>query len=236
MRQGRIHRKELQKKLKEDEVAVFFSDMRDSISEYMEKYGRLTFWAVIVVVLIVGLVTLFRWKQRDNFIRAQETYTAATAQIGGDDYIAAQSTLSELIDQFGGGEMSTAAYALRGYANHHQRDYTAALNDYQTALSQTNDKPTQHALRIAIAQCYRSMGQPEEAVREIEDVLSAVESQSFKDQATFLLAQCKEDLNQPEQALALYKQISEDSTYRMMARQRIVWLESKPASAINQVG
>ncbi len=236
MRPGRIHRKELQKKLKEDEVAVFFSDIRDSFSEYMEKYGRLTFWGVVVVVLVVGLVTLFQWKQHDDFVRAQETYTAATAQIADSDYVAAESTLTELIEQFGGQEMTAAAYALRGYANHQQRNYAAALNDYQTAIDRIDDPATRYTLRIAVAQCYRSMEQPQDAVAELESLRSEVDVPAMKDEINFLLAQCKEDLNQPQQALALYQEISKESTYRMMARERISWLETEPVSAINQAG
>ncbi|MFH1737646.1 MAG: tetratricopeptide repeat protein [bacterium] len=236
MPEHRIHRKELKKKLKEDEVGVFLSELRDSMSGYMEKYGRLTLWSVVGVGLVVVVAFLWRWNQATAFAGAQETYSAAALQINREDYVAAQSTLTEMIERFGSQKCIPAAYVLRAYCHHKQEDYSAALADYRTALEKLTDQATTHSIRKAIAQCHRSLGQTSEAVTELESLRSEVQTGEMRNEITYLLAQCKEDLNQPDQALTLYQELTDGSQYKNMARQRISWLETQPVEAINSVG
>jgi tetratricopeptide (TPR) repeat protein len=238
MPEHKIHRKELKKKLKEDEVAVFVTDVRESVSQYVGRYGRLTFWSVLAVVLVVSFVMLWRWKRIADLTNAQEIYTAAISQITypHQDFAAAQNTLTELIERFSNQECLPAALALRGYCRHKTQDYAGALSDYQAALNRVADQPTKHSLRVSIAQCHRSLGQTDQAVEELESLRAESPAGVMRDQITYLVAQCKEDLNQPDQALALYNEISDGSMYKIMARERIAWLEAQPIPPLNQVG
>ncbi len=236
MPERRIHRKELRKKLKEDEVAVFMRETRESLGGFLERYGRLTFWSVLAVVLIAGIVTLWRWKYLADFRAAQELYGAAAMQLSNKDYRTAEDTLSELIQRFPNQDCVPAAYALRAFCLHRQKDYAGALADYQSALAETSDQATRYSLRISIAQCYRSLGQTEKAVAELEALREEVPEGGIRDEVTYLLARCKEDLDRPEEALALYNEISDDSDYKRIARDRISWLETRPVAPLNPVG
>jgi len=236
MPEQRIHQKELKKRLKEDEVALFFEDIRDSIRHYAEKYGRVTFWTVIGLCLLFGVTFLWRWKQSTDFLAAQEIYSTAATLVDRGDYGSAETTLTELIERFSGQDCVSAAYVLRGFARHKQKNYDGAFADYQTALQIVKDLPTRYSIRLALAQVHRSQGDIQTAITELESLRSEVDTPEMRDQVTFLLAQCKEDLNQPEEALALYEEIPKDSNYRSQALNRITWLKTQPAPPINPVG
>ena len=236
MPERRIHRKELRKKLKQDEVAVFLGGLRESVAHYLERYGRLTLWSVIGVVLVVGFVTLWRWKQTADFTTAQQIYAAATDQITypRQDFTAAEITLTELIERFGDQECAPAALVLRAFSRHKQKDYAGALSDYQAALDRVTHEPTKQSLRISIAQCHRSLGQTDDAIEALESLREDVSSGAVWDEITYLLARCKEDLNQPDEALALYYEISDGSDYKKLVRERISWLEAEAVPPLNQ--
>lgn len=235
MPERRIHRKELRKKLKEDEVAVFVGELRQSIGRYWSHYGRLTFWSLLAVVLLTGVMTLWSWTQSANFATAQYIFSQAMNQLNNADYTAAESSFTELIERFGNQECVPAALSMRAFCRHKLKDYNGALADYQAALERSTDDNAKRLYHISIAQCYRSLGQPEDAAKQLESLREEVSGGAMRDQITYLLARCKEDLNQPDQALTLYKEISDGSQFKRLVRERISWLETEPVPPINPV-
>lgn len=224
--------KELQRRLKEDEIAVFFQEFSTNIKAIYEQYGRSIGMGILVVALVVCASYLWRAKTTADFNDSQVLFSSAAANIEKENYSEAVVNLDNVIQNYSGSHLVPAATVLRGDCYFHLEQYDMAEKDYRSAIP---NLPAADAIpvRIALVQTYRSQDKFDEALAELDALEKDVKTHIAKDQIVYLKAGCYEDKNDIAQALELYKSIPSTSDFYRVARERIDWLEAKPVEAIN---
>lgn len=232
MPQTKFDHKEFQRRLKEDELGSFMSETIDNLRTLYSEHGRLAgiILALIAVIVLAGY--LWTEKRKGDFNDSQMILGNATALIQQSDYTTAETELTKLITNYSGTAVATLAHILRGDCLFHQKKYEQALQEYQTALPNLYAKD-KIPVRIALAQTYRSAGNPDQALRELDSLVSDVSNSALKEQVLFLKGGCYEDKNDVAKALETYKAISKESNWRALAQERIEWLEAQAVAPIN---
>jgi len=232
MTPSKLDHKDLQRRLKEDELSLFVEESREKFLYVWSVYGRQIGLAAALLAVVLAAVYFWRVRSANEYESAQLLYGNATAWIEQNKTDQALQELDTLLKDFPGSKVAPLGYVLRGDLRAHAGDYTNALNDYLAALPRL---PKEEALpvRVALIQTYRSLGKTDEALRELESLEKEAKSQSMKYQLTYLKGGIYEDKNDPAQALQCYKSIPTESEWYSLALDRVRWLEAEPAGAIN---
>lgn len=232
MSASKIDHKELQRRLKEDELVHFFQEMRGNLNRIYQSYGRQVTLAIGLVAAIAIAIYFWRVKSDSDFLTSQQYYSNAVAFIQKDQYPQALNELNSLLKDYSGSKVAVMARVLRGDCFAKNGDYEMALSDYKAALSQL---PAVDSLvvRFALIQTLRSLERTDEALAELDALEKRVRSPITKEQIIYLRGCCFEDKNEIDKALEAFKSISPKSNWYSLAVEKIAWLEAKPAEAIN---
>ncbi len=229
---SKIDHKELQKRLKEDELTLYLREFIDNTRDFFEKYGKATTLTIALVVIISLGLYFWSMKSQNDFVESQILFGNATQLVQQDNHEIALQELNKLIDQYSGTEVTTFARILRAKCYFETGQYNMAVQDYQNALTQLSGVDA-IPVRIALVQTYRSMGNTQQALQELETLEAEADSPFLEAQILYLRGGCYEDLDNSEKALETYKSIPRDSSWRDLARQRIDWLEAEAVEPIN---
>ncbi len=228
----KVDHKDLQRRLKEDEVAVFLQEFIANAKDFYENYGRLIGVGIIAIALAAAAAYLWQQKNATDFNESQILFSTATANIENEDYAEAVKNLDLVIQNYSGTPLATSAKLLRGDCYFHLEQYQMSENDYLDiipALSKADALP----VRIALVQTYRSQDKFDAAIQELETLEQSLSTTIAKEQIVFLQAKCYEDKNDSAKALERYKSIPSTSNFYRIAGERIAWLEAEPAGAID---
>ncbi len=232
MSASKIDHKELQRRLKEDELSLYLKEFLDTSRNFFERYGRIVTLSIALVAVVVLAVYFWNMQSENAFVQSQILFGNATQLVQQDSYEEALQELNSLLNQYSGSEVAPFAKILRAKCYVKTEQYEKALQDYQDALPALN--PTDAIpVRIALAQVYRSLGQPEQALSILEELEAEAETESLRAEILYIKGGCYEDAENEEKALEMYKSIPKDSTWKDLATERIDWLEAQAVSAIN---
>jgi len=232
MTPSKIDRKELQRRLKEDELTVFLQEFYENARVFFSKYGY-SLGLTLLLILVVGLAGYF-WRMSSiaNFNEAQALFGNGAAFITQGQYEEALGEYNKLLERYPNQKIAKLALVQRGDCYYKTQKYAEAMNDYKAALPSL-ELSEAIPVRIAMVQTYRSLGQFNEALSELDSLEKDAHSKSMQQYILFLKGGCYEDMDQSDKALENYRAIPTDSTYYMQAMERIDWLETKPVGAIN---
>ncbi len=232
MSASKLDHKELQRRLKEDEVAHFFEIIRDDIVKIYEQYGRQVLTVVGLVAVILVAVYFWNMKSSNDFQASQQLYANAIAYVQKDQYPEALNELNSLVNSYSGSQVAVSALILRGDCFVKTGSFENALTDYRQAVGKL---PLEDAVivRFAIVQTLRSLERPDEAIQELDTIDTQTKSPSVKEQVVYLRGCCMEDKNDTAKALELFKSLTAKSKWYPFATEKIAWLEAQAASAIN---
>jgi tetratricopeptide (TPR) repeat protein len=130
MSASKIDHKELQRRLKEDELAHFFQEMRDNLNRIYQSYGRQVTLAIGLVAVIAIAIYFWSVKSDSDFLASQQYYSNAVAFIQKDQYPEALNELNSLLKILrlssgdDGSRTARDCFAKNG-------DYEMALSDYK---------------------------------------------------------------------------------------------------------
>jgi len=224
--------KELQRRLKEDELGLFFEELTENTKRFFADYGRLLGYALALALVIALAGYLWMMKKRSDFTESQILLGNATLYIQQDKFQDALNPLGKIVSEYAGTAIAPFAYVLRGDCYFQTKQFDLALKDYQAALPKLNPNDA-IPVRIAMIQTLRSLGNADPALREIEQMESSVKTPTLKEHLLFLKGGCYEDKNDAAKALEAYKAIPKDSRWRGLALERIEWIETQPVPAVN---
>ncbi|MEW6236749.1 MAG: tetratricopeptide repeat protein [Candidatus Omnitrophota bacterium] len=232
MTPSKIDRKELQRRLKEDELTVFLQEFYENARVFFSQYGKML-GLTLLLIIVVGLAGYFwRTKSTSDFNEAQILFGNGAAFITQGQYEEALGEYNKLLESYPNQKIAKLTLVQRGNCYFKINKYAEALNDYKAALPGL-ELSEAISVRIAMVQTFRSLGQFNEAITELDGIEKEAQSNSLKQYLLFLKGGCYEDMDQPEKALDSYRAIPADSAYYMQALERIEWLETKPVGAIN---
>ncbi len=229
---SKIDHKELQKRLKEDEVAVMFGELTSKIKHSYEQHGGMILMVIGVIALAYVAYYLYQQKSQSDFVAVQEQFAVANTLIQQENFEEAAQQFGVLLQDFPDADISPVARLLRADSLFQQGDYETALSEYQTALSKLNGADAFLA-QVGVIQSLRSLDQSSEALAIVQEQLPKAHSDELKNQLRYLEGACYEDLGQDENALEAYQGIDSTSSWFSQARQRIEWLEAEAAEPIN---
>ncbi len=228
----KVDHKELQRRLKEDELQVFFQEFIEKSRHIITNYGRQIVFAVIAIALIITAGYLWKVNGKTAYYNSQIRFGSANALLQQDNYVEALGELEELTKSYSGTDVALRGKILLASCYHKNQQYDLALETFQSVLPSLNELD-KIPVQLAMVQTLRSLNKPEQGLNELESLESKVKTDELKEQILYLKAGCYEDLNAIDKAIETYKSISSDSPWRMLANQKIEWLEAKPVGVIN---
>lgn len=229
---SKIDHKELQKRLKEDEVAVMIGELSKKTRSVFQQYGSSILMGIAVIV--IAYVAYQLWERKTNFdnIAVQEQFAVANTLMQQENYENAAQQFGKLLTDFPNSELSPVAHLLRADSYYKQEDYENALNDYQAALGGLSNADKILA-QCGIIQTYRSLNRPDDALSVVQNVLNEVSSDELKNQLYYLQGSSYMDKGDNANALESFNNIDSESSWFSQARLHIEWLQAEPVSAIN---
>jgi predicted negative regulator of RcsB-dependent stress response len=232
MSSSKIDHKELEKRLKEDELEVFLSEFKKTSLSLYERYGTQTFMAIAALAVAFLLYNFWNGQSEKSYQEAQLQYANASILIDDKKYDEALSPLNSLIEQFSSMPIATLGRVLRANCYIKSGQIDKAIEDYRYAipkLAEIDSIP----VRFSLVQSLRSAGKPDEALQELDGLDGIVQSDSLKEQISFLRAACHEDKGNVDEALKLYESIKPESSWYSMAGERMEWIQSQSVKPIN---
>ncbi|HOL94172.1 MAG TPA: tetratricopeptide repeat protein [bacterium] len=234
MTPSKMDHKDLQRRLKEDELSLFLEESREKLEYLWTTYGRKIGLAAAFVAVAVAAMYFWRVRSAADYESAQLLYGNATAWIEQNQYDLALQELDKLLKEHPRSPVAALGYVLRGDLRARMGDYTNAMNDYIAALPKLpKGEAIQSRITIALIQTYRSLGRTDDALRELESLEKTVKSPSMKNQIAYLKGGVYEDKNDPAKALECYKSVPMESEWYSLALERVRWLEAEAVGAIN---
>lgn len=232
MSASKIDHKELQRRLKEDELSSFFQEILDNVKSLYESYGRQIVLGLAIVLIAVCAYYVWSMKSESDSQAAQTLYSNAVANVQSEQYPQALNELTSLIKGYSGSKVAIVGLILRGDCYFKTGEFNLALLDYKNAIGRLSAEDALVA-RFAIAQTLRSLGKADEALQELDAAEKQAKSPIMKEQILYLRGGCYEDKNDTAKALESYKAIPSKSRWYSMAIEKIAWLEAQPVAAIN---
>lgn len=229
---AKIDHKELQRRLKEDELQVFWQEFSGNARRFYEKSGRQMLFVIgAVLVAIIGWY-LWSMKSAADFQAAQLTFATGVTLTQNEQYEPALEQFNSLLQNHPGASVTTYAHLMRGRCFVEMEDYERALQEYQQALSSAKSNADKELIRVAIVQTQRSLGESDAALKEIEALEAQTKANDFKYYLAYLKGGCYEELGQTDKAIEVYKSIDKDSIWNSFALERLDWLEAEPTAVI----
>ena len=229
---AKIDHKELQRRLKEDELQVFWQEFTGNVRRFYNESGRQILIVIIVVLVAVVGWRLWSMKSAADFQAAQLTFATGVTLTQNQQYEPALEQFNSLLQKQPSASVATYAHLMRGHCFVKMEDYDRALTEYQQALSTAKSDADKELIRVSMAQTQRSLGKPAEALKEIEALEASASADEFKSYMAYLKGGCLEELGQADQAVEAYNSIPKDSVWKSFAMERLDWLEAKPVPPI----
>lgn len=229
---SKIDHKELQKRLKEDEVAVMIGELSKNTRSIVQQFGSLILMGLAVIIIAYVAYQMWQRKNDSDFVAVQEQFAVANTLMQQENYETAVQQYGKLLTDFPNSELSPIAHLLRADGYFKQEDYQNALSDYQAALGGLTGSDIALA-QNGIIQSYRSLNQPAEALAVVQDALKNAKSDELRNQYLYLQGACYMDSGDNAKALESFSNIDSDSSWFSQARQHIEWLQAEAVSAIN---
>lgn len=231
---SKIDHKELQRRLKEDEFQVYLQEARQGLRRIADEYGRTI--GVGILIVVIASVGFYFWNQktRGDFEASQLLFSNAIGymQLADAQYGQAITELNELIRNYPDAQVTKLGYVLRGNAHFSLGAFQQALQDYQQVIDRlgpAEEIPT----RIAMAQAYRSLEQPQAALQQLELLEARVSAKEIREQILYLKGGCYYEMDDAERASEAFKSIPPDSSWYSFAQEQLLWLEAEAAPPIN---
>lgn len=232
MSASKIDHKELQRRLKEDELSVYLQEFMQSLKRFYDQWGYQTGIVLIAIAAVIIVYSVWTRKSEQNYQEAQMRYATAQTFMQQKEYEQALAELNSIVNQYSGMEISTMAKVLRGTCYAQQGLYDQAIQDFVSAKASLSGDAS-IPVRFALVQVYRSTGQVDLALNELEQIEAISKSETVKQQVVFLRASCYEDQNQIDKAIELYESIPVESSWYSVANDRLQWLKAEPVKPIN---
>ncbi len=229
---SKIDHKQLQKRLKEDELSVYLKEITDTTKSIYAKYGRQILLGVVLIVLLLTAGYVWKAQTKNAYNQSQILLGNSTNLASQNNEQEAISELNELIDHYPNKPLTPVALMLRGDLYHQTGNYELALEDYKAALPKLDENDAALA-RLAMVQTYRSLGQYDQALNELQSLEENAKTDAMNNQIHYVKGGIYEDMGDEEKALESYRAIPEDSEWYNQAYERIQWIEAQPAGAIN---
>lgn len=231
---SKIDHKELQKRLKEDEVQVYLQEFLTNARRFYEDYGRQILFSVLLIAAILLGGYWYRTSQANQFQSAQLLFSNAVGNLQQQEpnYERAITHLDQLVSEYPNLEVTQLGVVLRGNCYFNMGNYQQALLDYERVvddLSPDEEIPT----RIAMVQAYRSVDEPQKAMEQLDLLEGRAQSESMKHQIVYLRGSCLMDLGRNEEAAEVFASIPTDSPWYGLAQDHLLWLQAEAAEPIN---
>jgi len=232
MSSSKMDHRELQRRLKEDEVAMFFTEIKNKVKMLYTDYGRQTILVICLVVAVLLANHFWKAKKINDFEASQRLYSNAVAFVQQSQYQDAINDLGTLLDDYSSSQVSAIAMVMRGNCYAQIGEYDLALTDYQAVVSKIELEDSS-MVRLSMVQTLRSLDKPDDALQELVIVEKQVKSPVLQEQIFYLRGCCYEDKNDVDQALKAYKSIPSKSKLNTLASDRISILEAQAVAPIN---
>lgn len=231
---SKIDHKELQRRLKEDEVQVYIQELVENGRTFLDTYGaKIGFGLLVVLILSIGTY-VWQSRQQSNFTLAQTYFANALTliQFEQPQYEQAISELTRLIQEFPDARVTPLAFLQRANAHFNTGNLEQALTDYQTAAAQLPVRE-KIAATMGIIQTHRSLGNAQAALDTIASLEPTLQSDAMKNKILFLKGGVYQDMGDDANALSTYRSIDPDSSWYSFAQDQIRWLEASAVSSVN---
>lgn len=232
MSTSKIDHKELQKRLKEDELQVYLQEFNENARHFYENHGRQTLFAIGAVAIALIAWNLWSMKLQNDHTAAQASFAAGMALAEQEQFEPALEQFNTLLQSQPDSEVAPYARVMRGHCLVEMGEYDRALQEFQQALPEAASEADAALIRLAIAQTHRSLGNPSAALNEIEALEQQADSDDFKQQLLYLKGACLEEMGDAEKAIETYSSIEDDSAWYGLAQERLEWLEAEPVGTI----
>lgn len=229
---SKIDHKELQKRLKEDEVAVMVGELSHKARSIFQQHGNTIL--LVIGLIIIGYIAYQLWQKKSNtdFVAVQNQFAAANALIVQENFDGAIQQFGALLNDFPNSGLSPVAYLLRADCYYQKDEYELALHDYQAALPGLSGGDVILA-QTGLIQTYRSLNRQDDALGVVQSALNSAQSDELKNQLRYLEASCYKDKGDNAKALEVFHSMDTESSWFSQARQHIEWLEAEAVSSIN---
>ena len=238
MNAPKIDHRELQSRLKNDELVMYTQEFMYRAKELWAEYGKSILASIGIVIVVSVVFFLWNAKAANDFKESQLMFSNIASLIQQDKNDEALTMLDNFFDRFSSTALAAPARILQGSAKAKKGQYEMALQDFQSALSGVSGAE-KASLQVSIAQTNRSLGKPDQALQildSIEPSLSASKIkmvEDMKNMVAYMKAGCLEDLGQNDKALEAYKKIGSKSPWYSLAEERIDWLEAPSVKPVN---
>lgn len=242
--EGQLSKKELQKRLEEDEVAVLLETLQKRSIELWTEHGRTVVLSVVVLVCAVLIGWAYKAKSTSDFAAQQSLLSEALQELqvaqrnapqglpADENYESAIRTLDELLANHGSSSIGATANLLRGYCALQTGSAEEAHGYLKRGVAKVSDPALKALFTFALVQT-SSAGGTENSVTQLRSLQESLNDGLMKVMATFFLARAEERAGNEKAALELYQSIPADSSWNMMAERYVRWLEAEPLPPLN---
>ncbi|MDZ7292877.1 MAG: tetratricopeptide repeat protein [candidate division KSB1 bacterium] len=171
------------------------------INDYLNRHYREVILGAMGVVLVIGLIILFRHlKSRDEQI-ASEKFVQARAEYNNQNYEVAIPILEKLVGEYGGTSSAGIARIYLANAYMLKKDYANAEKFYQQYLDQNHDDPILGAsAAYGLAATHEERGDYAKAAKLYEEAANTYAKSYRAPQLLITAARCYKQAGQPEGA------------------------------------
>lgn len=229
---SKIDHKELQKRLKEDELSLYFEEWTQWIRFVFNTYGKSLLFGIAIILLLAIAVYLWVMKNRTDHNSAQLYFGNASAFMQDDNYEQALQDLGKLLSDYPRSELTASAHILHGVCLFKTDQFEKAKSELETVLPQLQGDDTLF-VKITLVQIERSLNHTDQALALLDSIASSQITDALKDQIHYLKGGCYEDQQENEKALAEYHAIDSKSSWYPLVREKIEWLEAPLVAPIN---
>ncbi len=242
--EGQLSKKELRKKLEQDEVAVLFETLQKRSIELWTEHGRTVVLSVVVIVCAALIGWAYKAKNAYDFVAQQGLLSEALQELqlaqrnapqglpADENYENAIRTLDELLANHGSSSIGATANLLRGYCALQTGSAEEARGYLERGVAKVSDPSLKALYTFALVQT-GSTGGASDGVTQLRTLRESLKDGLMKVMATFFLARVEERAGNEKVALELYQSIPADSSWNMMAERYVRWLETEPLPPLN---
>jgi len=229
----RMSSRELREKMSHDPLMDSINWVRTT---WINHGNKILFGLIAFFVVLFG-IRFYQNQKRSRVENASMMFDVAyedyTSSLGmeGDERLnqekEALSSVDQLVVSFPGSARAVHGLLLRGDILYREGNYEEALEAYQSAAAQAEQKDSVVLARMGIAQCRASLEDAAGGIEVLQSVLTEHPDTGFADQIHLQMARLYEAEGNSEEALAQYEKISEDSPFLTpQIKQRIEFLKA----------
>ncbi|MBI1390842.1 MAG: tetratricopeptide repeat protein [bacterium] len=232
MSASKLDHKELQRRLKEDDLQVHLQEFIENARTFFEQYGKNLMIGIAVVAVVAAAGFYYKVQSKADYELAQLTFANGMSLLNQDQYDQALEKFNSVLREHAGSQVAVQAHLMRGNCFYNMKRYDESLKEYQDALNAVKTPEEKNLIELAMIQAYRSLGQPENALKEVDALMASAKTDELKNQVLYLKGGCLEDLGRTDEAVQAYESIAQDSPWLNFALERLEWLKAQPVKAI----